>query len=100
VVFLFTEKRWAMLEGIEQMVDDALWDVRYGTWFSGPYRLWWSVERGDWCLWYCEGVLMSGVLSHSRLLKRGFDTLGWAKKTVEAHRELMKTRMLEKPLAP
>lgn len=88
-----------MPEGIDEMIDEALWDVRHGVWFSGPYRLWYSVEKGDWCLWYCTTVMGDGSAGNSVILKRGFDTAAQAKKSVEGHRELMRIRFEEKQVA-
>jgi hypothetical protein len=82
------------------MINDALWDVRYGIWFSGPYRLWRSPERGDWCAWYCAGVGRDGVLTTSVLLRRGFTAMAEARRAVESHRELMRVKIAEAPRAP
>jgi hypothetical protein len=65
---------------IDEMIDDALWDLRHGIWFSGPYRIILSHERQDYCLWHYDQT--------SKLLKRGFVTLAEAKRAAEGHREL------------
>jgi hypothetical protein len=85
---------------IDEMVDDAMWRYAQGVWFSGPYRVVRSAERGDYCLWYCTRTGGDGSPRNSVLLKRDFDTLERAKDTVEGHRELQRIKMLEKPLAP
>lgn len=87
-----------MPEGIDEMIDDALWDLRYGIWFSGPYRLWWSVEKSDWCVWYCTTVLGDGTAANAVRLKRGFSLVA-AKHFVAGHRTLMAIRFAEKPVA-
>jgi hypothetical protein len=80
-----------MSSGIDEMIDEVMWVERCGIWFSGPYRIVLSHIQGDYCLWYYDKT--------SKMLKRGFNSLAWAKRTAEDHRELMKIKIMEKPLA-
>jgi hypothetical protein len=69
-----------MSSNIDEMIDEVLWELRHGVWFSGPYRIVYSYEGSDYCVWYYEKT--------SRLLKRGLKTLEAAKAHVNDHREL------------
>lgn len=68
-----------MPQGIDEMIDDALWNLRHGVWFSGPYRAAPTAE-GRWDLWYYDRT--------STCLKRGLLSLAEAKRAAEAHREV------------
>jgi hypothetical protein len=79
-----------MADPVDEMVGEALWDERQGVWFSGPYRVVWSMAGGDWCLWYYADRT-------SEMLKRGFRTPALAKGAVEGHRELARAKLLGGP---
>ena len=76
-----------MQGGIDEMIDDAMWTERHGVWFSGPYRIWWSPERGGYVLWYYDRT--------SICLKRNIASVRHAKHLADLDRETRRAKTQE-----
>lgn len=70
------------------------WEVKHGILFSGPYRICWSHDRGDYVLWWCTGVGLDHEYRNSVIIKRGFDGPVAAQVAAAGHQRIQPTKVV------